>query len=130
MNPLWPLDAACKDSDATWHWSDHTPRERTVSALMDICAQCRVVADCRQDMADTGEGYSLQVRGGLRMWRDADQLPPARVGYTYTAPRRREGRPRGPLSILHIKPSKNSNWGRQHTRGPWNTNLEHLEDTE
>ncbi len=97
--PSWTEQAACLGSkpEVKWHW-DHAPTRPAnyMPALM-ICATCPVVYQCRQDMVDTGEHYPNQIRGDIRMWTDdIDRLPdPTRAAYV--PPKRKPGRPSGPL---------------------------------
>ena len=95
---IWLDDAQCRGSDVTFHWSEK-PGFGAISAAMSLCRVCPVVQECRQDAANTGE-----------------------------PPKRPEGRPRGPLSILHIKPDHTANYGRGHVRGPHNTPMPDARD--
>ena len=126
---IWLDDAQCRGSDVTFHWSEK-PGFGAISAAMSLCRVCPVVQECRQDAANTGERYPWQIRGGLRLWsgKDVALMPEARVGYVYEPPKRPEGRPRGPLSILHIKPDHTANYGRGHVRGPHNTPMPDARD--
>lgn len=93
----WLSDAACVGSlpRITWHWAE-APSEASAAPALSVCASCDVVKQCRQDMANRGERYRFQVRGGLRMWVDDDvsMLPDAVLSYEAPpVPKRSPGRP-------------------------------------
>lgn len=103
----WLSHAACAGSRPriTWHWTE-TPLEESAAPALSVCASCPVVAECRQEMADTGERYRYQVRGGLRMWvpDDVAQLPEPRLYERPDPPKRKPGRPAdGFIKSTHLK---------------------------
>lgn len=63
----WQLQAACRDADAATFF--HPPQERTrnrerrIQRAKAVCAQCPVVAACRQHALSTREPYGIW--GGL-----------------------------------------------------------------
>ena len=114
----WYEKAECKGT-GPWVFADE-PSPDTVDYLLSICDQCPVMQSCGQDLVNTGDRHPYQVRAGLRLWTDDKDLLPSVLYLEYTPPKRAAHRPRGPLSILHIKPSSGKNFN-PHTRGPWNT---------
>ncbi len=125
--PSWTEQAACLGSkpEVKWHWDHHPTRIASYMPAMTVCSHCPVVDQCRQDMVDTGEHYPNQIRGHLRMWTDdIDRLPdPTRAAYV--PPKRRPGRPSGPLPGRGSKDAPVDNGPpsvfNPHTRGRHNT---------
>ena len=94
----WLSDAACAGlwDKIQFHWSEPPQRSSAAPALA-CCDSCPVGPECRQDMADRGERYPYQVRGGIRMWIDDEvstMMPEPTIEYTPPeAPKRQPGRP-------------------------------------
>ena len=67
----WLDEALCRGTygTVTWHW-DKRPSEAAAAPALALCAECPVVTECRQDLADAGDQYRMQVRGGLRLWEE------------------------------------------------------------
>lgn len=120
----WYEKAECAGEPIrNWVFAQEPPEE-VVDHCLSVCERCPVVQACAQDYVNAKHTrHPFEVRAGVRMWvnDDVDRLPDV-VQYTYEPPPKPVGRPRGPLSILHIAPTPNPRFN-PHTRGPWNTEM-------